>query len=54
MKIRLLKDARIKHYAGETVEVSPAEAAFLLSVNAAIAAKTSSPAQKKATTKKEK
>lgn len=35
MKIRLLRDARIRHKAGETVEVSPAEANFLLSVRAA-------------------
>ena len=37
MKIRLLRDARIRHKAGEIVEVSPAEATFLLSLNSAVA-----------------
>ena len=37
MKIRLIRDARIKHKAGEIVEVSPAEANFLLSLNSAVA-----------------
>ena len=36
MKVRLLRDARIKHYAGEVVEVSPAEASFLTSVHSAV------------------
>lgn len=35
MKVELLKDARIKHKAGELVEVSPAEYNFLVSVKAA-------------------
>lgn len=35
MKAELLKDARIKHHAGEIVEVSPAEFNFLLSIGAA-------------------
>lgn len=35
MKARLLRDARIKHSAGEIVEVSPAEFAFLTSVKSA-------------------
>lgn len=35
MKIQLIKDARIKHKAGEIVEVSSAEYRFLLSVGAA-------------------
>lgn len=35
MKVRLLRVARITHNAGEIVEVSPAEAAFLLSVGSA-------------------
>ena len=30
MRVELLKDARIKHKAGEIVEVSPDRAAFLL------------------------
>lgn len=35
MKIRLLRDSRINHAAGEVVEVSPATADFLLSVGSA-------------------
>lgn len=31
MKVRLLKDARIRHSAGEIVEVSPAEYSILIS-----------------------
>ena len=35
MKIKLLRDSRIYHAAGEIVEVSSAEAEFLLSVGSA-------------------
>ena len=35
MKVRLLRAARITHNAGEIVEVSPDQAAFLLSVGSA-------------------
>lgn len=35
MKVRLLRDARIYHSAGEIVEVSPTEFNFLVSVNSA-------------------
>ena len=35
MKIRLIRAARIRHEAGEIVEVSPAEAGFLLSTGSA-------------------
>ena len=35
MKVRLLRDARINHTAGEIVEVSPAEFNFLVSVGSA-------------------
>ena len=35
MKVRLLKDVRIKHKAGEVVEVSPEEYTFLTSCKAA-------------------
>jgi hypothetical protein len=35
MKVKLLRDARIRHTAGEIVEVSPAEGSFLLSVGSA-------------------
>ena len=37
MKVRLLRDARILHKAGETVEVSPAEFQFLTSLGGAVA-----------------
>ena len=36
MKLKLLKAARIRHEAGEIVEVSPAEAGFLLSTHSAV------------------
>lgn len=36
MKVRLVRDARIMHKAGETVEVSPAEFQFLVSVGSAV------------------
>jgi len=49
MKVKLLRDARIWHKAGETVEVSPAEAQFLTSVGSAEdAAEEEKPAPKKA------
>jgi len=35
MKVRLTRTARITHQPGEIVEVSPAEAAFLLSMGGA-------------------
>ena len=38
MRVRLLKDVRIRHKAGEIVEVTPEEYAFLTSVRAAIPA----------------
>ena len=41
MKVELLKDARIKHKAGEIVEVSPEEYVFLTSTRQA------KPAEKK-------
>ena len=36
MLVRLLRDARVKRSAGEIVEVSPAEAAFLVSCKSAV------------------
>lgn len=33
MKVKLLRAARIRHEAGEIVEVSPSELTFLLSTN---------------------
>ena len=35
-KVKLLRDTRISHKAGEIVEVSPAEMAFLMSVGSAV------------------
>ena len=35
MKVKLLRAARIRHEAGETVEVSPAVAGFLFSTGSA-------------------
>ena len=35
MKVKLLRDSRINHQAGETVEVSSAQAEFLISVGSA-------------------
>ena len=37
MRARLIRDARVKHYAGEIVDVSPAEFNFLVSVGSAVA-----------------
>ena len=36
MKVKLLREARIRHYPGEIVEVSPAEAGFLFSTGSAV------------------
>ena len=36
MKVKLLRDSRIMHKAGEIIDVSTAEAAFLISVQSAI------------------
>lgn len=36
MKVKLIRAARIWHKAGETVEVTPAEANYLLSVGSAV------------------
>ena len=36
MKVKLLRTARIRHEAGEIVEVSPAEAGFLFSTGSAV------------------
>lgn len=50
MTIKLIKDARIKHSAGDVVCVSPAEANFLISVGAAVMAAQTT--EKKADKKK--
>lgn len=39
MKVVLTRDARIKHCAGETVEVTPGEANFLVSTGSAVVVK---------------
>ena len=36
MKIKLLRDARINHKAGEVVDASPAECSFLISTGSAV------------------
>lgn len=43
MKVKLLREASIKHQAGEVVEVSPTEYAFLTSLGAAVDAVTEKP-----------
>lgn len=53
MKIKLLRDSRILHKAGEVVEASPAEAAFLLSIDSAIKAEEPKEAPKKTRKPKE-
>lgn len=40
MKVKLLRDSKITHKAGEIVEVSPAEAEFLIAVRSAIEVRT--------------
>ena len=44
MKILLLRDCRIRHNAGEVVEASPAEAAYLLSTSSAVEIRETAPA----------
>jgi hypothetical protein len=39
MKVRLLRDAKIKHNAGEIVNVSPDEAFYLCSLGSAVEVK---------------
>lgn len=38
MEVLLLREARIRHHAGEIVEVSPAEAHFLITTGSAVEA----------------
>lgn len=47
MKVKLLRDTRIMHKAGETVEVSPAVAQFLLSIGSAVGIPTAKKTKKK-------
>lgn len=48
MKVKLIRAARIRHEAGEIVEVSPAEAGFLLSTGSAVTV-AETPAMKRET-----
>lgn len=43
MRIKLTRETRIRHKAGEIVEVSPAEAQFLLSVGSAVRIRDDAP-----------
>lgn len=52
MLVRLLRDARIHHKAGEIVDVSPAEFGFLTSTNSAIPVAAQEKPVKKTTKKK--
>lgn len=60
MLVKLLRQSRIRHNAGEIVNVSPSEAEFLLSVGSAVlvteevTAAESKPAPKKQTKTKKK
>lgn len=54
MKVRLTRDARILHKAGETVEVSPAESRHLCAIGSAVPVPARPSAAKRATEKKEK
>lgn len=49
MIVKLLRDSRIRHKAGETVNVTPAEAAFLISVGSAVEVVAEEPKPKKKT-----
>ncbi len=43
MLVRLLRDTKIMHKAGEIVEVSPTEYSFLVSVQSAVPAQVAQP-----------
>lgn len=47
MKVRLLRDARILHKAGEVVEISPEFAEYLISLDSAEAVEAEPPKEKK-------
>ena len=53
MKVRLLRDARINHKAGEIVEVSPTEYGFLTSIGSAVPVSAQKSAEVKAESKAE-
>lgn len=52
MKVRLLRDARVTVKAGEVVEISPAEARFLLGVGSAVKVEEAQKEPAKKTAKK--
>ena len=52
MRVKLIRDSRILHKAGEIIEVSPAEASFLLSVQSAIEVREQKTVTEKVTTRK--
>lgn len=57
MRIKLLRDSKIKHKAGEVVNASPAECQFLISVGSAVVVseavkKETSAVEEKKTTKR--
>ena len=54
MKVKLLRDARINHKAGEIVEVSPAECQFLTSVGSAVEVAVKAPVKAETPEKPEK
>lgn len=51
MKVRLLRDARILHKAGEIVDVSPSEFQFLTSLGSAVEYAVNPPAKVETATK---
>lgn len=54
MRVKLLRDARVKHYTGEIVEVSPEECKFLCSVGSAVEVAVKAPVAVETATKKTK
>ena len=52
MRVKLIREARIRHKAGEIVEVSPAEADFLIATGSAVCA-NEAPRPRRETKKKE-
>lgn len=49
MKVKLIRDARISHKAGDVVNVSPADGDFLISVGSAVELKEEKVVAQKAT-----
>lgn len=53
MRIKLVREARIRHKAGEIVEVSPAEAQYLTSTGSAVYMPNDAPRPRRDPKKKE-